>query len=71
MKAVLEFQLPDEQEEFKLAQDGVLYSIVLHELDNYLRGKIKYEDLPEEIDKIYQEIRDKLHEFSNEHGVEV
>lgn len=71
MKAILEFQLPEETEEHKMALDGMKYSIVLHDLDNYLRNKLKYEDLSELQNEIYQEIRDKLYELSNEEGVEV
>jgi len=44
MKAILEFNLPDEQEELKLAQNGAKYSFLLDELDSNLRSMIKYEN---------------------------
>lgn len=66
MKAVLEFDLPEESEAFKDAQKGTQYAAILEELDQYLRGVIKYHDLPEEITAIYQEIRDKLSELRDD-----
>ncbi len=44
MKGVLEFNLPEDEEDFYYAQNGILYSIVLEDLDNWLRNKVKYED---------------------------
>lgn len=44
MKAILVFKLPQEQEEYELAVNGVNYSIVLEEVDNALRQMEKYED---------------------------
>ena len=72
MKAILEFNLPEEKEEFTLAREGVDYMLALSDVDNYLRNKIKYdESLGPEDEALYQEIRDKLHEFANDRGVEV
>ena len=71
MKATLSFNLPEEREEFELAQQGSSCSIVLFDLDQFLRNKIKYENLTELEEKIYQELRDKLHEFAHDKGVSV
>ncbi len=65
-KATLTFQLPEEADEFDLAYNGARLSVIIADLDNYLRSKIKYENLPEEQEKIYQEIRDKLLELKYE-----
>lgn len=65
------FKLPEENEEFELAQKAGDYAIVLHEMDNWLRAKIKYEELPEEQEKIFQEVRDKLREFTQERNLDV
>lgn len=43
MKGVLEFNLPEEQKEFNLAQNGGYYKAVLDDLDNLLRNVIKYD----------------------------
>lgn len=68
MTATLTFDLPEEQEEFETAVNGQKYRSVLSELDNYLRGRLKYSDLTDEQYKIHEEIREKLWgELNNEH----
>ena len=63
MKAILEFDLPDDNEAFDLAVRAGKYSSVLWDLDQWLRSIIKYDDsLSEEQEVIYQKVRDKLHE---------
>ena len=42
--AKLEFQLPEEREDFSNALKGSHYKSVIDELFNYLRQKTKYED---------------------------
>jgi hypothetical protein len=67
MKAILKFNLPEEQEEFDIANKGWKFRSVLLEYDNYLRDKIKYdEQLTDEQYKIYEEVRTKLWEILNE-----
>lgn len=72
-KAILEFNLPEEQEEFNMVSKAVSYSIALSDMDNYLRGKIKYgsEEMTEEAYAIYEEIRKQLWEIMNDNDVSV
>jgi hypothetical protein len=68
-KATLEFNLPEEQEEYRLAMEGSEMSRIVEELDNYLRNQLKYSSHGEDdriIRAIYQEIRDKLWTLKNE-----
>ena len=61
MKAILEFNLPDEQSDFDNAVDGYKWSLAAWELDQHLRSQLKYNDeLTEEQYDTCQEIRDKL-----------
>ena len=60
MKAKLEFDLPEEQDDFEVASNGWKYRSVLFDLDNFLRNKLKYEKLTEEQDKAYSEVRELL-----------
>lgn len=60
MKVSLEFNLPEEREEYELAYNGVHYACVVEELDRHLRNKLKHEELTAEQNTIYQEIRDRL-----------
>lgn len=66
MKAVLEFQLPEESEEFRLAQRGRHYISVIEELDNYLRSILKYEERSAEVHDALQAVRDKLWQLREE-----
>lgn len=72
-KGILEFQLPEEQYEFKLAVDAGSYVNILHEIDQHLRAKIKYNSDYESQDKIatYQEIRTLLHNLLTESNLEI
>jgi hypothetical protein len=58
MKAKLEFDLPEEQDDFEVASNGWKYRSVLFDLDNFLRNKLKYEKLTEEQYKAYSEVRE-------------
>lgn len=57
---MLTFNLPEEAEEYRMAQKGFQYKIVIEDLDKLLRSKIKYEDLSEERRAAYSEIREEL-----------
>lgn len=71
MKAILEFNLPDDQQEFDLANSGLKFWSVLWELDQDLRAKTKYasDDLPQDKYDAYQEVRDKLYELMSESNI--
>lgn len=65
-KVTLRFNLPEEKEEYEAAYNGARVASIIEELDNYLRAKTKYGELPDETHDIYQEIRDKLWELRND-----
>jgi len=69
MKATLEFNLPDEQEEFDLCLKARNYFCVLWDLDQELRKKVKYENIPEKEKEIYQAVRDCLWNIMNENDI--
>ena len=71
MKAILKFNLPDDEQEYNLANNATNFWNVLWELDQDLRSKTKYaaDNLPQEKYDAYQEIRDKLHELMTENNV--
>jgi len=71
MQAQLIFNLPEEQEEFEMASNAIKYSIVLSDIDNYLRSKIKYTDLTDEQYKVYEEVREQLWNYLNEEGIKL
>lgn len=71
-KGKLEFDLPEEREEFELAQNAGKYAYVLYEYDQFLRGKVKYapDTMPEDVHKALEEAREKLWEIANQEGVD-
>ena len=57
MKAILEFDLPQDQEALELAENGPMYKFLIDDVDNWLRGLAKYED--KEVVSI-EEVRERL-----------
>lgn len=71
MKAILEFDLPEEQVEFNLAVNGNKWSFVAWKVDQELRSKIKYsESITEEQRDIYQEVRNLINDFMVEQSLD-
>ncbi len=72
MLAKLEYTLPEEQEEFDVAHNGWKYKLILNELDNNLRNKLKYtENISDEEFSIYEKIREELHNLTLEHNITI
>ena len=69
MTATLTFQLPEEADDLDLARKGSDWRIVVEDLDAYLRGRLKHEDLAPDADKALDEARQRLHEFVAERGL--
>jgi hypothetical protein len=60
MKAVLEFDLPEENEDFQAALNGHHYKSAIWDFDQLLRSEMKYKDLPNDTYKAYKYCRDEL-----------
>ena len=57
MKAILEFNLPEDNEEFQNAVNGSNYKHAHWQLDQLLRSEIKYKELSKETYKAYEYCR--------------
>jgi hypothetical protein len=67
MKATLEFNLPDDQEDFNDAVNGQRWRLMVWDFDQYLRSELKYNDkLSSEQYKVYEQVRDTLWQKINE-----
>jgi hypothetical protein len=66
MKAYLSFRLPEEREEFELAQRAGAAEIVLEDIDDYLRDLFKYEN--KELISI-EELRTFIHDLKKEYNI--
>ena len=66
MKAILEFELPDDKVEFDTASKAMDWAILAWDIDQFIRNKIKYE---QDKDGILQLVRDRLHFNMEEKGL--
>jgi hypothetical protein len=69
MTATLTFSLPEEQEEFYHAAKGAEWRMMLEDMDGYLRGRLKHEGLPEDVDAALDAARQHLHALVAERGL--
>lgn len=68
MKAILEFTLPEESAEFKLAQEGGDWMSAVEEYARWLRDICKYGE-PENVEA--HTFRDKLFEILGDRGLDL
>jgi hypothetical protein len=71
MKAKLTFNLPEEQEDFKLACQAVDMKQVLIEIAMELRSLHKYGELPVNQWEIVGDIRDRFNSILNDYNIEI
>ena len=69
MDATLSFSLPEDEEELRLALDGCKMASVLAWMDEHLRTKIKYGELPQEQEDLLQSVRDCFRETLDNYGI--
>ncbi len=68
---ILKFK-EDEHEDARTAIDGWKWKSAMWDLDQWLRGEIKYnEKLSEETDVAYQAVRDKIREILNDDNLNI
>ena len=67
MKATLEFNLPEEEEQFDVATKAMDWALLAWDIDQFMRNKIKYE---QDRDGILQLVRDRLHFNMEEKGLQ-
>jgi hypothetical protein len=76
MKATLEFNLPEDELEYKMASKGSDYYWALHSFKDELRGIVKHgfidnKEMNEAEYLIAEKIQDKFYEFLNEYYVDL
>lgn len=69
MRAVLEFQLPEEQEEFERTARANAYHWALIDLSSFLRSQVKYADLSKEQMEVYETIRAEFYQVLNNRNI--
>jgi len=66
MKAILEFNLPEDKEEFDAASKGMEWALLVLHIDQFIRNKIKYE---QDRDEVLQLVRNELNFHMEEKGL--
>ena len=66
MKAIIEFNLPEDKEEFDFANNAVNYYSALCEMDQWLRSEYKYNG-----NEAMVAVREKLNEIINENNIKI
>jgi hypothetical protein len=71
MKATLTFSLPEEEYEYSNAVEGTKMRSVLWDLDQWLRAKLKYEELTDGKYDAFKETRDHLRSLLVEENIDL
>ena len=71
MKATLEFSLPNDKWEFKMANESAGMHSVIWDMDQWLRKMIKHapDSMNDERLLTFEACREQLHEFINENNI--
>lgn len=71
MKGKLEFNLPEEQEEFRLALDGSKCNIILFNISQKLRSWLKYDHEFKSADEALEAVREYFWEEIEDKHIEI
>jgi hypothetical protein len=73
MKAILEFDLPEEKQDFDFATQGGDWWNVCWQMDQWLRGQTKHapDNMSDDTYKTLEECRDKLRELITNNGLDI
>jgi hypothetical protein len=71
MKAILEFNLPEDNTEYELANNANKMYSVLWDMDQWLRSNTKYapDDMSEDTYNAYDKCREQLRELMNDENI--
>ena len=69
MKATLEFNLPEDEEQLFAANKGMDWALVVWEIDQLLRKKLKYGDIFPNTRAELEEIRKTINEMLADRGL--
>ncbi len=69
-KVTIEFDMEEEREDMESALNGWKWKMLVWDLDQHLRSKLKWDDnLTAEAYEALDKIREKLHELRSESGL--
>lgn len=68
-KVTIEFDSIEEKDEMEMCMNGSKWYLVAWELDQYMRSRLKYCELSEDVYKELDDAREKLHEIMRYNGI--
>lgn len=73
MKAILEFNLPDDQSDFESAINGYKWELAMWDMNQYLRSVTKYapDETSAEVVEALDKARDELFNILNNYNLEI
>ena len=74
MKAILEFNLPEDQTEYQMANDASKMFITLWNMKQWLRGQLKFPEnmnLSDDGYQVLEQCRDKLNELLMDNNLDL
>ena len=73
MKAILEFDLPEEEEQFSAANKGMDWALLNWDIEQYIRNRLKYQTEKLDTSSAKEELellREKLYDIMAENGLQ-
>ena len=70
-KVTIEFNTIEEQHELELCINAGKWYNIVSDYSEYLRTKIKYDELSDDAYKAIEQAREKLHELLNDEGLKI
>ena len=73
MKAILEFELPEDKENFDASAKGMDWAIVAWDIDQYIRNRLKYQTEKLDTSSAKEELellRNELHSLMEDSGLQ-
>lgn len=69
-KIKVDFNLPEEREEFLHYFNGGKYYLIITDFENFLRNKLKYEDLSDEVYSVIEMVQKEFYGLLEEENVD-
>lgn len=70
-KGVLSFDLPEEEQEFRIAQDAGQWQAVMMDILEHIRSQLKYQNLPDKKAAAYEEFRELIWNTLSDRGLKL
>ena len=68
-KVIIEFDTQEDNDELTMCINGIKWYSLAWEIDQYMRSRLKYSELSEEVYKELDAAREKLHEIMRHDGL--